>query len=138
MNEGVQGMRGIFGVTIVVLLYGGCASPKEGTTGNYRSDVLTQEEIATTTAQNAYDAINLKRPFFLKGRGKRSLGFASSGQTEEFPVVYVDRVYFGPIESLRNLSVQHIQEIRYLDHNAATLQFGTGHSGGIILVISKQ
>jgi len=31
-----------------------------------------------------------------------------------------------------------IEEIRYLDFNAATLQFGTGHSGGIILVLTKR
>lgn len=126
---------------LVFLLFGcmgGCSSMREGTTGKMRSDVLTSEEIATTKAQNAYDAISLKRPFFLKSRGPRSLSSAPVGQTVEYPVVYVDGMYYGEIESLRDMTVDHIKEIDYLDFNAATVRFGTGHSGGIILVLTKR
>lgn len=123
---------------ILIVLICGCSSMKEGTTGRVQGDVLTAEEIATTTAQNAYDAISLRRPFFLKSRGRRSLRDAPTGQTVEYPVVFVDRMYYGELESLRNISVHLIAEIQYLDFNAATVQFGTGHSGGIILVKLKQ
>jgi hypothetical protein len=119
----------------ILLLAGSCTSVQQGSTGSVKSDVLTAEEIATTTAQNAYDAVSLKRPFFLKSRGMRSLHDAPAGQTVQYPVVFVDRMYFGELESLRNIAVNSIAEIRYLDFNAATVQFGTGHSGGIILVI---
>ncbi len=115
-----------------------CSSVKEGSTGSVRGDVLTAEEIATTNAQNAYDAISLRRPFFLKSRGMRSLREAPVGQTVEYPVVYLDRMYYGEIESLKTISVTTIFEIRYLDFNAATVQFGTGHTGGIILVLTKR
>lgn len=115
----------------------GCSSIREGTTGKNAPDILTADEIATTTALNAYDAISLRRPFFLKSRGPRSLREAPVGQTVEYPVVYVDRMYYGELETLKNISVTAIEEIRYLDFNAATLQFGTGHSGGIILIITK-
>jgi hypothetical protein len=110
----------------------------EGTTGRTQGDVLTAEEISTTNAQNAYDAISLKRPFFLKSRGVRSLHEAPVGQTVEYPVVYLDRMYYGELESLRDIPVATIQEIRYLDFNAATVRFGTGHSGGIILIITRR
>jgi len=116
----------------------GCASLREGTAGKGESDVLTAEEIAQTTAQNAYDAISLKRPFFLKSRGPRSLQGAPAGQTVEFPVVYVNGMYYGEIESLRNIHVSHVKEIRYFDHNAATSRFGTGHTGGIIAVLLRE
>jgi hypothetical protein len=46
-------------------------------------------------------------------------------------------LYYGELQSLRQIPVSQVKEIRYLDFNAATLQFGTGHSGGIILVITK-
>jgi hypothetical protein len=111
---------------------------QEGTTGTRAPDVLTAEEIATTTALNAYEAISLRRPFFLKSRGPRSLREPAAGQTVEYPVVYLDRMYYGDLSSLRNISVTTIEEIRYLDFNAATLQFGTGHSGGIILILTKR
>ena len=41
-------------------------------------------------------------------------------------------------DGVTNITVEDIKEIDYLDFNAATLRFGTGHSGGIILVISKR
>jgi hypothetical protein len=47
-------------------------------------------------------------------------------------------MYYGELASLKNIQVTTIEEIRYLDSNAATLQFGTGHSGGIILVLTKR
>jgi hypothetical protein len=122
---------------MLIVLGCGCSSMREGTTGKVQGDVLTAEEIATTIAQNAYEAISLRRPFFLKSRGVRSLREAPTGQTVEYPVVYLDRMYYGDLESLRTISVSTIVEIRYLDFNSATVQFGTGHSGGIIHVITK-
>jgi hypothetical protein len=74
----------------------------------------------------------------MKSRGMRSLHEAPVGQTVEYPVVYVDRMYYGDLESLKDISVTTIFEIRYLDFNAATVQFGTGHSGGIILILTKR
>jgi hypothetical protein len=123
---------------LLMVCAGGCSSMREGTTGKVRGDVLTYEEIATTKVQNAYDAVTLKRPMFLKSRGPRSLTSAPAGQTVEFPVVYLDGMYYGEIESLRNINVEHVAEIDYLDFNAATVRFGTGHSGGIILVVTKR
>jgi len=123
---------------LVVVLFSACSSLHEGTTGRTQGDVLTAEEIAETKALTAYDAISLRRPFFLKSRGMRSLREAPAGQTVEYPVVYLDRMYYGDLESLKNISVTTIEEIRYLDFNAATVQFGTGHSGGIILIITKR
>jgi hypothetical protein len=121
---------------VLAFLVGACASPRQGTTGKSSQDVLTAAEIATTDALNAYDAISLKRPFFLKSRGPRSLSASPSGQTAEFPVVYVDNMYYGELESLRLVSVTNIREIDYLDFNAANLRFGTGHTGGVILVLT--
>lgn len=131
-------MRTIHFAFILGILVSGCATPREGTTGRGQSDVLTAEEIAETTAQNAYDAISLKRPFFLKSRGPRSLQGAPVGQTVEFPIVYVNGMYYGELETLKNIHISQVREIRYFDHNAATLRFGTGHTGGIILVLLRE
>ena len=134
-------MGKILPVFTFIILACGCGSMREGTTGSIKGDILTAEEIATTPALNAYEAISLKRPFFLKSRGMRSLHEVPSspaGQTVDYPVVYIDRMYYGDLESLRNISVKAIREIHYLDFNAATIQFGTGHTGGIILVLTRQ
>jgi hypothetical protein len=131
-------MKKIAFVSVLVFVLAGCGSAGGGTTGRIQNDVLTAEEIATTTAVNAYEAISLKRPFFMKSRGMRSLRDAPAGQTVEYPIVYMDRMYYGDLETLRTISVTTIVEIRYLDFNAATVQFGTGHTGGIIHVITKR
>jgi hypothetical protein len=130
-------MAKILSVVLVAFFVGSCVSPREGTTGSVKPDVLTAAEIATTDAQNAYDAIILKRPFFMKSRGPRSLMESPVGQTAEYPVVYVDGMYYGELESLRFIAVSNIREIDYLDFNAATLRFGTGHTGGVIHVLTK-
>lgn len=117
-----------------IVVFGACSSIRDGTTGSTSKEVLTAEEIATTIATNAYEAVSLKRPWFLQSRGPRSLRPPPISQTTEFPVVYLDRVYYGELETLRQIPVSHIKDIRYFDFNAATMQFGTGHSGGVILV----
>lgn len=122
---------------LVAFLVCGCTSTKEGTAGRTNPDVLTAQEIGTTDALTAFDAVNIKRPFWLKSRGTRSLLGSPPGQTSEFPVVYIDGNYYGELESLRNISVTNIREMNYLDFNAATLRFGTGHTGGVINVLTK-
>lgn len=130
-------MKNIMLLIGFALLLNSCGSAGGGSTATESRDVLTAQEIATTNAQNAYDAISMKRPWFLQSRGPRSLTQADPGQTNEYPIVYLDRMYYGEIESLRNIPVQQIKEIRFLDSNDATMQFGAGHTGGIILVISR-
>ena len=130
-------MRKIQLALCLLAMFGACTSVREGTTSSIPKDVLMAEEIATTDATNAYEAVSLKRPWFLQSRGPRSLRPPPTGQTTEFPVIYLDRLYYGELQSLRQIPVSHVKEIRYLDFNAATLQFGTGHSGGIILVTTK-
>jgi len=118
----------------------GCGASSGTSSATEDRDVLTAAEIATTAATNAYDAISMKRPWFLQSRGPRSLGQPEPpepGQTTEFPVVYVNRMYYGDLESLRLIPVQQISIIRFLDSNAATMEFGAGHTGGIILITTK-
>jgi len=125
-------------VGFVLLLYG-CGSTGGGSSSSATEsrDVLTDQEIATTQATNAYDAIVIKRPWFLQSHGPRSLNQANAGETNEYPIVYLDKMYYGDLESLRQIPVQEISLIRYLDSNDATMQFGAGHTGGIILIITK-
>jgi hypothetical protein len=54
------------------------------------------------------------------------------------PKVYVDNVSYGNVESLSNINSSQIKEIRYIKATDATTQWGTGHTGGVILVITKK
>ncbi len=130
-------MKFIGVVFLCAIIVGGCGSTKGNSAATEQREVLTAAEISTTSAQNAYEAISLKRPWFLQSRGPKSLPQFNPGQTYEYPVVYLDRIYYGELSSLRQIPVVQIKEIRFLDMSEATMQFGTGHSGGIILVLSR-
>ena len=87
-------------------------------------DVVTRGELATVNDLTAYDAIARLRPLYLHGRG----GY--------YPTIYVDNLPYGDLASLRDLRVEGIAEIRYLDAVTATTRLGTGHTGGAILVFT--
>lgn len=87
-------------------------------------DVVTRGELATVNGLTVYEAIMRLRPLYLHGRG----GF--------YPKIYVDNLPYGEMVSLRDLRVDGIAEIRYLDAVTATTRFGTGHTGGAILLFT--
>jgi len=91
-------------------------------------NLITAEELAASNAQNAYQAIQILRPAWLRTRGS---GGHAGPQT---PVVYVDQNRFGSLQALVDINVTGIAEIRYMDSIEATNRFGTGHGGGAILV----
>jgi hypothetical protein len=130
-------MKHVLWLVVVVLLLSGCGPSGASSTVAVDRDVLMANEISTTEATNAYDAIALKRPWFLQSRGPRSLSQPEAGQTNEYPIVYVNRMYFGDLESLRHFSVREISVIQFLDSNEATMEFGAGHTGGVIMITTK-
>jgi glutaredoxin-related protein len=121
-------------IGLVVLLMAGCASSQAGGIVSTR-EILTAEEISKTTALTAYDAIQIRRPAFLAGAQRRALRDADQPDTR--PVVYVNGVFYGEVESLRDILVREIKEIRFLEANDATRVLGSAHVGGVILVTTK-
>ena len=51
--------------------------------------------------------------------------------------VYVDGARFGGIESLSLIQATPILEIRFLSASEATSRFGTGNSGGAIVITTR-
>jgi hypothetical protein len=96
-------------------------------------DVLTAEELATVNETNLYDAIKKLRPMFLVSRGATSLRIGES----TLPRVYLDGSPYGDPESLRNMPLTGIYEVRFIDSRDATILYGTGHTAGIIMVKTK-
>lgn len=115
----------------------GCASSKANTasqnTPRRSTTIITLEEITSTAAPNVYDVIQRVRPQWLTGARIRR------GGSGDDLVVYLDSNRYGTMGSLRSLSVGGIQEIRYYSASEATNRYGTGHTGGAIVVLmSKQ
>jgi hypothetical protein len=122
----------------LALLLNSCTPSSGGTKAPSTRDVLTADEIATTGAITAYDAITLKRPNFLKSRGPKSVMGMHDERSTQYPSVYMNGMFYGGIEKLRDILVQDVKEIRYLDPASANLQFGLGNTAGAILVTTRR
>jgi hypothetical protein len=97
-------------------------------------DVITEDEIATVNASNAYDIIKKLRANFLSYRGKTSM----LGTSNADPTVYVDDQAYGPISSLRTIPASQVTSIRMYRSWDAKTKYGQGNMGGVIAVNTKQ
>lgn len=113
-----------------------CASgsASRGVTAGGRTDVLYRNEIAKSTAQNAYDAVRLLRPSFLSGRGPTTLLRPRASSVA--PVVYLDNQRLGDARTLENIPVEGIVEIRFVGASQAQLRWGMDHPAGAIQVVT--
>lgn len=111
---------------LIALLTLTACGPSLQTKGPHRlQNLITEEELQMTSAHNAYDAIKSLRPRMLRRRG-------------DLPsVVYMNGARMGELSLLYNINVETIREIRYLNASEATVQYGTGHAGGAILITTK-
>lgn len=134
-------LRHAIGALLVLQLCAG-VSPAEAQKGR-RNDVITAEEIAKSSANNAYDLVKSLRPAWLRPRGISTgrptvdavgeMGDPGGGMG-----VYVDGVRVGGLDQLSNVEAQRIQEMRFLNASDATLKYGTGHTQGAIEVTTKR
>src|SRR3981081_3922251 len=108
-----------------------CAPPSTERS-SHDSNIITGAELVATQATNAFDAVRRLRPNFLNSRGRTTI----SGSDTGYPKVYLDRVYFGDINSLKNLSLNGIREIHYYNGPDASGRFGLDNVSGAIEVIS--
>ena len=96
--------------------------------------VITEDQIASLHAANAYEVVRSTHGNFLHSRGRES----NDPNVPPIPVhVYVDDTYLGDISTLSGISTQVISEIRLYQSYEAQYKFGSGHMGGVIQVITK-
>ena len=115
----------------------GAASPGEGR-------LITAAQIQRSGATDAWDVVRRNapsleahetsdgRPARMSQRGRASLVL------DEAPVVSVDGVQVSDISVLQTIPADHILSIRILSGTSATKYFGTGASGGAIVVLTKR
>jgi len=115
---------------VSVVVGGACAAASRTGERAPSRRILLGDEIKGSTASTAYDAVAALRPEWLVRRGRVSVRNPSAGEL----VVYMDGMRQGGVASLRSISAGSILQMEYLDGPSATVQFGTGHGGGVILV----
>jgi hypothetical protein len=117
---------------MLALTLSACASSGTGHSAAHertrlRSDALTAAEIQSSGRIRLLDAIEALRPRYLSTR---------RSQARPAPMVYLNNVRLGSPEQLSTLSTDGISEVRWLSAIDATTRYGTGHSGGAILVFA--
>jgi len=96
-----------------------------------RANVVEQEEIRTADAgPSAYEAIRRLRPEYLTRRATPQPGDGEEG----YPVVYLDGIRLGGLETLKNIPLDTITRIRFLRASEAAQWLGRTHRGGVIAV----
>ena len=80
---------------------------------------------------SAYAVVQRLRPNWLSKRGPSSI--SNPGDI----VVYVEGSRRGSPDALRNIAPIDIREMEFLSDDRATMEFGTGHDNGAIIVRLK-
>ena len=126
---------GLFCLGVWAGTLAGCATGEAIGTRSRGSNVITAEEARETSAYDAYQVVQLLRPMWLRPRAAPSL----TNPGASYARIYVDNVPLaGGIGDLRNVAAGDIFEIRYISPADATTRFGTGHAGGVIMVITRR
>jgi hypothetical protein len=93
-------------------------------------DIIQRYQIQSASYASAHDVVRALRPNWLIKR-------SPNGRNSPTPIwVYVDGNRFGDISQLRNISAQSIGSIRRIDGISATTRWGTGHSEGVLYVLT--
>ena len=96
------------------------------------ANIISAEELAGVNASNLYDAIRLLRTEWLR----RSAPTTLLPGAEYAVAVYLDRVRFGDLESLRQLPVSSAVRVRYYSASEAQSEFGVSNLQGAIQVVT--
>ena len=106
------------------------ASPTTRPVRSASREVITAAEIVSSRVQDVYQAVAQLRPEFLR---RRSLSMAQPYRMSEV-LVFLDDLEFGTAESMRNIPLARVRQIRYLTPSEASLRWGGQHPGGVIHV----
>ena len=133
--------RGALIVVLAALVTGvACARAREDVTAAGRParpprrspTLISAEELSGSTARDASEAVRMLRPEWLHARGATS--FSGPGVPEL--LIYLDGQRMGLRQVLAQYALAGIKEIRFYSAADATQRWGTGHSGGVIEIIS--
>lgn len=94
---------------VLATLVSGCATTGTGSGGSRSQDVITLEELSELRVSTLYEAIQRLRPRWLTVRSQQSLS------TPTQVVVYQNQTQLGGFDALRNLGLDSVEWIQYLD-----------------------
>jgi len=111
----------------------GCAAGVPGgASGPGSRDVITREELADLNVDDVMSAVSLLRPQWLRFRPMRT-----PGSPEPVVGVVIDGQPRGSIADLEMMAIRNVERIRFMTAADATIRYGTGYTGGAIVVTTR-
>ena len=118
---------------LVVLILAACHQQVSTSGHGIQRNVITQDEIDASSASNVYDLIAQLRGDYLKDRGKVSI---RTNQREK-AVVFLNDQEYGVLETMRNIPLGRVSEVRYYPGTDAVNRFGAQYGGGVVMLVSR-
>lgn len=134
LRRGTWGGASLVLITAAILGLHACVPHRSNTTSPADGSIITEYEIDSSHAFNAYEAVYKLRHEFLTSRGKLSL---DPSVPPALPNVYVDEMYYGDASTLRGIPAGSIEFIKFYDAAAAQYKYGRGNMAGVISVSTK-
>jgi hypothetical protein len=107
------------------------AAPAPQPRVHHDRNALAEDEISQRHDANAYELVRALRPGWLRGsRG-------ASGINPDPVTVFRDGMPMGSLDALRDIPLESVKEMHFYDAMEATQRWGTGHSAGAIVVVTK-
>ena len=121
------------------LALAGCAAGGSGTVTGTNREILTAQDLAPYEAMDVYSVIRRLRGHWYNTRSTGTMLDPQLGRQNQAEIkVYMDGVLRPEgVEALKQLNVNEVRELRHLDGRDATMQYGTDHGAGAILVITR-
>lgn len=112
---------------VFLIIVGGCASTGEGSSGSYGDpNRLTAEQIDQARGTNAYEIVQELRSRWLLATGR--------GEVR----VYLDEREYGTLDSLRRISADEIESMRFYSFNEAIGRFPSFSSGAGVIQVNTR
>lgn len=110
-----------------------CASTGEESLSTRGSGDITRAELEATSVNDAMEAISLLRPRWLRARPART-------PNDPIPVVgvVIDNMARATRSDLASLPIGQVERITFMSAADATIRFGTGYTGGAIVVTTRK
>ena len=138
--------RSVNALSLAVLVcFGACSiipnpfsrTPSPGSSeGEQRTspDDLSREEIFRDGEADptAYELVQRLRPNWLRARGQVSLGSPEAA----YALVYMNDVLFGNLMTLHQIPPSQIERMEFVRSIDATIRWGTGHTAGVINIVT--
>lgn len=96
-------------------------------------NLITQDQIDSSGANNVYELIQRLHGDYLRDRGKISI----KTNQHERAVVFLNDNEYGILETMRNIPVSRVSEIRYFTGTEAAAKFGSQYGGGVVQLVSR-